>query len=133
VGRQQGMLEDICLEAVAEDPAMECVHEYMRCIEGIMPRLPTSEAKARVRSFLVSREILEDSFFQTVQETMRTHQGRFPETLSTEMVHLFLASRYKPDLDLGVSFKRAASNPEENYWPLDSSAFDCIRQFIRIL
>lgn len=51
------MLEDLCLVAVADDPAMNCVDEYFKCLEdqnvfqreGAIP-------KARLHAFLASRE-----------------------------------------------------------------------------
>lgn len=49
------MLEDLCLQSVAGDPAMDCVEEYFGCLQkaGVSPRnLP----KAKMQAFLASRE-----------------------------------------------------------------------------
>ncbi len=50
-----GMLEDLCLRAVADDPAMRCVDGYFDCLTevGSEPRI---EAKGRVQAFLASRK-----------------------------------------------------------------------------
>ncbi len=50
-----GMLEDLCLRAVAGDPAFFCVEEYLKClkIRGLL--LPDNISKARVQAFLASR------------------------------------------------------------------------------
>jgi len=52
---KQGMLEDLCLEAVKDDPAMCCVEQYFQCLSklGIQPR---NLSKAKVQAFLASRE-----------------------------------------------------------------------------
>jgi hypothetical protein len=53
-----GMLEDICLESVADDPAMGCVEEYFGCLEGKFgaddERLK-NRAKSKVQVFLASQ------------------------------------------------------------------------------
>jgi hypothetical protein len=51
---QSGTLEDLCLEAVSADPAMQCVDSYLECLaaNGLNPR---PLAKARVHTFLASR------------------------------------------------------------------------------
>ena len=51
------MLEDLCLAAVADDPAIQCVDEYFKCLDqqGISQNeivIP----KARLHAFLASRE-----------------------------------------------------------------------------
>ncbi len=51
-----GMLEDLCLESVREDPAMRCVDEYFECLEERVGKLPRNLSKARVHAFLASRE-----------------------------------------------------------------------------
>ena len=55
-GANTGMLEDLCLSAFQDDPAMPCVDQYFRCIESQMGSLPRNESKARVHAFLASRE-----------------------------------------------------------------------------
>jgi len=51
-----GMLETLCLEAVAHDPAMACVDGYFECLEARGLATPTNMAKARVHTFLASRK-----------------------------------------------------------------------------
>jgi len=52
-----GMLEDICLLSVAQDPAIACLDQYFDCLskqEGI--NYPHNISKARVHAFLASRD-----------------------------------------------------------------------------
>jgi len=51
---QSGKLEDLCLESVANDPAMQCIEAYFACLKdrGFRPR---DLAKAQVQAFLASR------------------------------------------------------------------------------
>lgn len=51
-----GMLEDLCLRAVAQDPAMECVNRYFQCLQQRLDELPRNMSKAKVQVFLASRE-----------------------------------------------------------------------------
>ena len=55
---RNGELEDLCLEAVAEDPAMECVDDYFSCLKEKEAPFPkdTELSKAKVRVFLASRD-----------------------------------------------------------------------------
>lgn len=50
-----GMLEDLCLKAVENDPAMRCVAEYFECLRrnGLFP---DNAAKAKVQVFMASRK-----------------------------------------------------------------------------
>ncbi len=50
-----GMLEDLCLRAVASDPALVCVDAYIECIQerGIAVR---NVSKSRAQTFLASRD-----------------------------------------------------------------------------
>jgi len=52
---ENGMLEDLCLEAKISDPAMPCVNQYFECLEsqGLDP--PINLSKARIHTFLASR------------------------------------------------------------------------------
>ena len=51
------MLEDLCLEAVTDDPAMHCVDEYFRCLEDQnVVQKGGARPKARLHAFLASRE-----------------------------------------------------------------------------
>lgn len=50
-----GMLETICLRAVDDDPAIECIAQYFECVEQRAGSLPDNMHKARVQAFLASR------------------------------------------------------------------------------
>lgn len=56
--QQQGALEDLCLQAIANDPAMTCVAQYFDCIvqQGLNKPKGKELSKAKVRVFLSSRE-----------------------------------------------------------------------------
>ncbi len=125
-GETPGMLEDLCLRSVAEDPAMSCVDEYFRCLEGWLQELPRNPSKARVRAFLASREWLEEAHFEYLQRRMEEYLTEFPDVLSAAKVHAFLASRYKPDLDLGIAAK-------EGYWRFNHPAFEQVKWFLKTL
>ena len=56
-GQPDGMLEDVCLEAVRCDPAMRCVEEYLACLQDAIADWPNSNpSKAKLQAFLASRE-----------------------------------------------------------------------------
>jgi len=50
-----GMLETLCLENVRDDPAMECVNEFIRCAL-LLDKKPKNIPKAKVQTFLASKE-----------------------------------------------------------------------------
>lgn len=51
------MLEDLCLAAVSDDPAMNCVEAYFDCLQAQEINLrETVVAKARLHTFLASRQ-----------------------------------------------------------------------------
>ena len=56
-GRSSGVLEDVCLEAMEDDPAMGCVRDYISCIKGRLDARaqPRSPSKAMAQAFLASR------------------------------------------------------------------------------
>ena len=54
-GRSSGVLEDVCLESVAGDPAMGCVQDYFSCIESNLDAQPNNLSKAKAQVFLASR------------------------------------------------------------------------------
>ena len=56
-GKHSGMLEDVCLEAMEDDPAMGCVQDYFSCIESHLAVQPNNLPKAMVQAFLASRPI----------------------------------------------------------------------------
>ncbi|HTU91296.1 MAG TPA: DUF3226 domain-containing protein [Gemmataceae bacterium] len=49
-----GMLEDLCLDSFAADPALSCVDEFFRCVDKVTARKPRILAKARVQTWLAS-------------------------------------------------------------------------------
>ncbi len=51
----KGMLEDLCLRSVADDPVMQCIDEYFECVEKQVDSLPKNMPKANVQAFLASR------------------------------------------------------------------------------
>jgi len=83
-----GMLEDLCLQSVREDPAMRCVDEYFECLQEQLELLPRNLSKARV--------------------------------------HVFLASRERPDLRLGEA-------AQKGYWSWGHPAFEQAKQFLAML
>ncbi len=110
-----GMLEDVCLASVADDPATECVDEFFRCLQERISAMPQNQAKASVRAFLSAREWLEEEHFQRLQN--QVIETFVPDaSASSAKVHAFLASRYKPDLRLGTAAKAG-------YWLLHDDAF----------
>ena len=54
-GKSSGMLEDVCLEAMEDDPAMGCVQDYFSCIESHLTEQPNNLSKAMMQAFLASR------------------------------------------------------------------------------
>jgi hypothetical protein len=50
-----GMLETLCLRAVAEDPARPCVDDYFTCLSETLTALPRNLHKAKIHAFLASR------------------------------------------------------------------------------
>ena len=55
---ESGMIENVCLDSVQADPAIDCVDQYFECIEQTNVRGPREvwRAKARLHAFLASRE-----------------------------------------------------------------------------
>ncbi len=50
-----GMIENLCLQAVADDPAWLCVEQYFQCLQAQGVDLPGNIPKARLYTFLASR------------------------------------------------------------------------------
>ncbi len=50
-----GMLENLCLDSVADYPAMECVNEFIQCVL-LLEEEPKNIPKAKVQTFLASKE-----------------------------------------------------------------------------
>jgi hypothetical protein len=55
-GQAAGMLEDLCLSAVATDPAFPCVADYFRCVLAA-GRQPSNKAKASLHAWLASQVV----------------------------------------------------------------------------
>jgi len=53
--KQQGALEDICLQSIADDPAVPCVEEFLDCITEKGLPVTKELSKAKIRVFLSSR------------------------------------------------------------------------------
>jgi hypothetical protein len=126
-----GMLEDLCLDSVSDDPAMPCIDQYFECLRGNNRILTENDIpKARVRAFLVSREWLEIAYFEYLQTCMGNYR---PNPVSAATVvpraHLFLASRYTPDLRLGI----AAKKTDDRYWQFNHATFDKSKMFLQML
>lgn len=53
-----GALERLCLSALADDPAMPCVEDFLRCVNDNVPAGPKDQDqdKAKIHAFLASRE-----------------------------------------------------------------------------
>lgn len=54
-GSQRGALEDLCLAAVADDPAYPCVEQYFQCLAHASVECPREWSRARMQVFLASR------------------------------------------------------------------------------
>lgn len=51
-----GALEDLCLQAVAGEPAMECVEQFWECIQQREKHPPRKVSKAKLHAYLSSRK-----------------------------------------------------------------------------
>ena len=56
-GINPGMLEDLCLAAVAGDLAYPCVDDYFRCVLATATRQPNNKAKAALHAWLASQAV----------------------------------------------------------------------------
>ena len=56
--RDRGMIEDVCLDSVRNDPAMDCIDRYFDCISEVDIPGPQQvwSSKARLHAFLASRD-----------------------------------------------------------------------------
>lgn len=52
---QKGVLEDVCLASVEEDPAMTCVNAYLACVCEQGGSSPRNLSKAKAHAFMASR------------------------------------------------------------------------------
>ncbi|NLV26054.1 MAG: hypothetical protein GXY48_02635 [Methanomicrobiales archaeon] len=57
---ENGMLEDLCMDSVIDDPVMPCVDSYFQCLENILGKFslsrPKNLAKSKVRVFIASKK-----------------------------------------------------------------------------
>ncbi|HEY9701857.1 MAG TPA: DUF3226 domain-containing protein [Allocoleopsis sp.] len=53
--KNNGMLEDLCLQSVANAPGILCVENYLQCIQESTNRQPKNIAKAKVHAWLSSQ------------------------------------------------------------------------------
>ncbi len=67
-----GALEDLCLWALDSDPAMQCVSEFMQCIQDRSAVMPKNLAKGKMYAYLASREDPE------LQLGQAAHRGYLP-------------------------------------------------------
>jgi len=51
-----GMLESLLLQAVSDDPAINCIDEFIYCVEQANHYTPKPVDKAKILAFLASRE-----------------------------------------------------------------------------
>jgi hypothetical protein len=53
---ESGMLEDLCLQAVSEDPTFACVKQYIECLRETYPDKTRNLSKVGLHSFLSAQE-----------------------------------------------------------------------------
>ncbi|MGK7928737.1 MAG: DUF3226 domain-containing protein [Spirulina sp.] len=53
-GRRTGMLEDLCLDSLQDDPVMPCIDEYFKCVKNCTSRQSENMAKAQMHAWLSS-------------------------------------------------------------------------------
>jgi hypothetical protein len=53
----KGMLETLCLNSVADDPAMKCVDSYFECVQREASRTPGKVWKSRAHAWLSSQVV----------------------------------------------------------------------------
>lgn len=54
-GYSSGMLEDLCLAALHGDPVMECINEYLGCVQLQAGLNPNTISKARIHAWLAAQ------------------------------------------------------------------------------
>jgi hypothetical protein len=68
-GGNDGMLEDLCLDAWADDPVMACVDEFWRCMQAYRgPEELAPASKIRARAYLSTRKPHDKSIGVAVQK-----------------------------------------------------------------
>ncbi len=54
--RDNGILEDLCLQAISDDPATECIEHFTNCLAELeSDKKPKNMKKAKMRAFCASR------------------------------------------------------------------------------
>ena len=53
---ENGEMEDLCLTALQDDPAMSCVEDFIQCVNDSVGKPPKKLSKAKLHAFLASRE-----------------------------------------------------------------------------
>ncbi len=51
----EGMLEDLCLQSLADQPEISCLDAYFECVQNKTGRQPKNMAKAKVHAWLSSQ------------------------------------------------------------------------------
>ncbi|MGB4705172.1 MAG: DUF3226 domain-containing protein [Candidatus Saccharicenans sp.] len=69
---KQGMLEDLCLESVKNDPAVNCMENYFNCLKSKGIKIKVSFSKAKCLAFLASRPKVPKNI------GIAAHQGVWP-------------------------------------------------------
>ena len=83
--RTPGMLETLCLDSVRNDPALQCVEEYSKCLVRSGFNLGAKSDKAKLHTFLASRLQPDLLLGQAA------HEGYFPwESPAFESIKAFL-------------------------------------------
>jgi hypothetical protein len=85
-GNQDGsMLEDLCLQTVADHPAMGCVDSYIACLEGALTAWQSGQSKV-------------------------SGQFYFPKNRSKAKVQAFMASMHQSVNSVGLAAQKGAWN-----------------------
>lgn len=130
----RGMIENVCLNSVSDDPAMDCVEQFFQCLREKGRELEDNVIpKARVGVFLSTREWLEIAHFEYLQKCMSNYEQTVATSAAVAVpkVHAFLASRYTPCLSLGIACQK--SKHADRYVQFNHSAFDNIKLFLSML
>lgn len=79
-----GALEDLCLEAVADDSATICLNEYFKCLEKQNIRIaPERMGKAKTHAFLASREKPDLRFGEAAEADYWPFEAKAFESIKT--------------------------------------------------
>ncbi len=53
--KNKGMLENLCLESISDEPTLKCLDPFVNCIDGL-ENPPKNIAKAKVQAYLAARQ-----------------------------------------------------------------------------